>query len=198
MPKLDDPKREQFARLIVAGMDAYKAHGQAGFRADRGNAIKVKKEPAVATRIAELKEEAAERQALLTGDGSDETGERLLRMAAERALATGNLVALVQAAKAIAEGDLSLDAIRPDKPMTASELMASCEKTSPIMGFIARLVGISDSAERPVPLEKDVAIAGAMLVRFFPPDQLRTLAEGLVDPSVGELLRAKGIPTGGR
>jgi hypothetical protein len=109
MAELMDARREQFCKLVAAGVDAYRAHGQAGYRPDRSNSSKLSRQPDVAARIKELQQQEAERLAQARGDGSGETGEQLLRIAAERAMATGNLVALVQAAKGLAESDGSLD-----------------------------------------------------------------------------------------
>lgn len=61
MPVLANAKYERFAQGLADGMTADKAFIEAGFAANRGNAIRLKQNPDVQARIVELLGNAAER-----------------------------------------------------------------------------------------------------------------------------------------
>ena len=59
MPVLSNARRERFAQLMAEGKNPKEAHGEAGFKAHYGNALKLAQDPEVAARIAELQAEIA-------------------------------------------------------------------------------------------------------------------------------------------
>jgi hypothetical protein len=159
MAELKDTRRERFAQLLSLGMDALKAHGQAGYRADKSNASKLARRPDVAARVEELVAAEEQRLAQARGDGASETGEQLLRLAAQKAIATGNLVALVQAGKQIGESDGSLDALSNDREQSVEEILASIDRHGdPLTSLAVRMIAPLTSFERPVRTAEDLEL----------------------------------------
>jgi hypothetical protein len=54
MPKLADPRRERFARELVAGHPAEEAYARAGYVPNKGNAKLAQLKPRIVARVAEL------------------------------------------------------------------------------------------------------------------------------------------------
>jgi len=59
MPPLRNPRHERFVGLLLEGKAATDAYGAAGFKRDDGNAARLKANPKVAARLAELQSEIA-------------------------------------------------------------------------------------------------------------------------------------------
>lgn len=59
MPPLKNARHERFARLLFEGNPADTAYQEAGYKANDGNAIRLKGNERVAARVRELEEEAA-------------------------------------------------------------------------------------------------------------------------------------------
>jgi hypothetical protein len=189
MAELENPRHEQFAKLIALGMDAFQAHGRCGFKADRSNCIKLKKQPDIAARIAELRQEEAQRRALARGDGAEETGERLLRLAAEKALTTGNLSALVQAAKEIGASDGSLDALTAERegPATPEEIFKIAVQNGPRWVLGVMLMCPKTDITNPWPPDSDIDVCEEGLRHWFSPEQIQALGRRLLSPPTAKV-----------
>jgi phage terminase small subunit len=59
MPPLENPRHERFAQALFQGETADEAYVEAGFKANRGNACRLKANESIAARLAELQSEAA-------------------------------------------------------------------------------------------------------------------------------------------
>lgn len=68
MPALDNPRHERFAQELAKGETADAAYVTAGFKANRGNAIRLKANERVAARVAEIQGKAAARVVLTIDD----------------------------------------------------------------------------------------------------------------------------------
>jgi hypothetical protein len=180
MPELKDARLEQFSKLLATGMEAATAYAKVGYRPDRSNASKAARRPDVQARVQELQREEAERRALARGDGAEETGERLLRLAAEKALATGNLSALVQAAKEIGASDGSLEALAAERepPATVEDMIQIAARHGPTWVLALQIMAVKDSfAERP---DSDIEVCEEGLSRWFSERQLAELGRRLL------------------
>jgi hypothetical protein len=113
MAELKNARHEQFAKMVALGMDAYQAHGKAGFRADRSNSSKLAREPDIAARIAELRAERAERDQMARGEVDANSGAAELRRALLGAVTAGQWGAAVSAARHLADLDGSGEALAP-------------------------------------------------------------------------------------
>lgn len=125
MSELADKRKEQFARLLAAGMAQAEAYVKAGFRAaDRSNASKAARAEDVIIRVEEIRAEETVRQARLKQERGDLSGHEELKRAAAGAAASGNWSAAVTAYKALGEADGSLAEIGPDKANVSDERLA--------------------------------------------------------------------------
>ena len=61
MSVLKNPRHERFAQLLTHGMSADEAHTKAGYRPDRGNAVRLTTNDSIGERVVELQAVAAER-----------------------------------------------------------------------------------------------------------------------------------------
>lgn len=77
MPALKNARHERFAQELAKGETADAAYAAAGFKANRGNAVRLKANESVLARAAELKEKAAEK----TGLTIEGLTDRLLKIA---------------------------------------------------------------------------------------------------------------------
>ena len=59
MPPLRNPRHEKFVQLLLEGKTAADAHEQAGYVRDDGNATRLRVNPKVQDRLAELQAEVA-------------------------------------------------------------------------------------------------------------------------------------------
>lgn len=75
MPVLPNAKYERFAQGLADGMTADKAFIEAGFAANRGNAIRAKQRPDVQARVVELLGNAAERVEITKARVLEELGK---------------------------------------------------------------------------------------------------------------------------
>jgi phage terminase small subunit len=57
MPVLPNPRHEAFAQALVRGLPATEAYGEAGYKANAGNACNLKSQQHVSKRVVELQEE---------------------------------------------------------------------------------------------------------------------------------------------
>lgn len=64
MPVLKNPKHERFAQERAKGLDADAAYQKAGYRRDRGNAVRLTTKDSVSARIAEIQGKAETRAVL--------------------------------------------------------------------------------------------------------------------------------------
>lgn len=98
MPRLENPRHEAFAQYLSEGCSADEAHQKAGYKPNRGNAVRLKAKESVQTRLAEL-QERAQRQ-------HDVTVHSLTTMymeAAQMARQNGKSEALSKAADSLAK-----------------------------------------------------------------------------------------------
>jgi phage terminase small subunit len=56
MPPLENPRHERFAQALAAGKNAVDAHEFAGYRANRGHASTLRKNPKLLKRVDEILE----------------------------------------------------------------------------------------------------------------------------------------------
>jgi phage terminase small subunit len=82
MPILNNPRWERFAQELAQGKSASEAYQLAGYRANDGNAIRLKGNECVSGRVSELLERAGER-AEITVAGSIKKAERVYDAAHE-------------------------------------------------------------------------------------------------------------------
>lgn len=115
MPALSNPKHERFAQLLVKGKSASEAYVEAGYSANDGNAIRLKGNEKVQSRVAEIQERAAIRVEVSVASIT----ERLLRLAdkgEELAEASG-----LSVARAAAMDVAKLNGLIVDKSQIAGE-----------------------------------------------------------------------------
>jgi hypothetical protein len=173
MAELQDKRREAFARMLSIGVDAYAAHGKAGFRPDRSNASKLSRDPEIVGRVKELQIEA-ERQAMERGEQS---GLAELKAAIKGAAASGNWSAVVSGAKHLSELDGSGAQLDPERTPSHEELIERADRLSPAMGFAARSV-LKNGFSPPPPVNLDDVERG--LRNFVPSGQLAGLGRRLL------------------
>lgn len=77
MAALKNARHERFAQELAKGETADAAYEMAGFKANRGNATRLKANESVAKRVAEIQGKAAERTEITVADITD----RLLKIA---------------------------------------------------------------------------------------------------------------------
>lgn len=130
MPPLKNNRHEAFARGLAGGLSADEAYAKAGFKANRGNACRLKADESVAARVAELSERAAEKAEWTAAD---------------------RLKALADIARASAEADprVAVSAIAEANKMQGSHAPAQHRLTGPNGGPIpvldvSKLKGMSD------------------------------------------------------
>ena len=168
MAELPDRRKEQFARLLAAGMKQAEAYVKAGYRAaDRSNASKAANAADVVTRVEELEAEETIRQARLKQERGDLSGLEELKKAISGASAAGNWAAVVSGAKVLGDADGSLEALGAEashRPLTIRQMLDQAREISPIMWLaVAEALMLwdgennrpmppwTDSANRPVP-----------------------------------------------
>ena len=181
MPALKNARHERFAKLVAMGMEAFKAHGEAGFRADRSNAIKLKNKPHVKARIEELQAEHAEREDLARGEIEGATGADDLRRVLQGAIAASNWSAAATAARHLAEADGSLAKLAPSATHNASreELCRALDAFGPVAGLAGRMLFSPGAFRSANADDADIALAAAGLAKWFSPAQLQTLGRRL-------------------
>lgn len=79
MPALENPKHERFAQALAKGETATEAYILAGYKANDGNAARLKGNDRIAARVAEIQERAAIRTEITVASIT----ERLLAIAAK-------------------------------------------------------------------------------------------------------------------
>jgi len=75
MPVLPNPRHERFAQLLAKGKTADDAYIEAGFKANRGNAARLKANDSILMRVGEIQGRAAERAAVTIQSLTDELDE---------------------------------------------------------------------------------------------------------------------------
>jgi hypothetical protein len=92
MPVLRNSRHERFARALYKGLPAHGAYTEAGYAANRGNAVRLKTNESVQSRLAELQGMAAQ-----DADVTVDTLVRELESARVVAMTKGNASAAVGA-----------------------------------------------------------------------------------------------------
>jgi hypothetical protein len=137
MAKLVDARREQFAKLLAAGMAQGEAYQKAGYRAgDRSNASKAARDPEIVERVAELRGEEAQRQAELRAAAGEQSGLDELKRAIAGAATSGNWAAVVAGAKVLGEADGSFDELGAEasrRPLTLAEILKAARELDPTL-----------------------------------------------------------------
>lgn len=75
MPPLENARHEKFAQELAKGASACAAYVEAGYKANDGNAIRLKGNERIAARVEELKGAAAERAVITIHDIADQLDE---------------------------------------------------------------------------------------------------------------------------
>ena len=92
MSVLKNPRHERFAQLLTHGMSADEAHTKAGYRPDRGNAVRLTTNDSIGERVVELQAVAAERTVITL-----ESHLRDLKHLRDKACAAGRYSAAISA-----------------------------------------------------------------------------------------------------
>ncbi len=124
MPVLPNQRHEAFAQALAKGKSADEAYAEAGFKANRGNASRLKANDSILKRVTELSARSAEKA---EWDAADR-----LRMLADIASDTGKEDARV-AVSAIAEANKMQGSHAPAK----SEVTATHDISDPLKELFA-------------------------------------------------------------
>ncbi len=89
---LKNPRHEKFSQLLVQGMSADAAYTEAGYKPDRGNAVRLTANDSICDRVAELQSVAAETAVITL-----ESHLRDLKDLRDKACAEGRYSAAVRA-----------------------------------------------------------------------------------------------------
>jgi hypothetical protein len=92
MPTLPNPRHERFAKVLAEGKTASSAYEQAGYRPNDGNAVRLKGNEKIKSRVAELQGQGAERAIVTLQSLIAEAGE-----IQAKALAKSNYSAAISA-----------------------------------------------------------------------------------------------------
>lgn len=102
---LTNPKHELFAQSLVKGMSASEAYVRAGYKKNDGNAVRLKGNEKVATRLSELRAISAERHQLTVDDLVDELEEaRTVALRAPTPQSSAAIAATMGKAKLLGHG----------------------------------------------------------------------------------------------
>lgn len=135
MAALSNPKHERFAQELAKGKSATKAYTAAGYKGDRGNAVRLTTNDSVQARLAELQGKAAEKT-VVTVEGlisrfNDIAGQAAAANqfgpAATAVTAIAKLSGLwIERSEAKNE---NVNYVISDEPLTAEEWAAECVST---------------------------------------------------------------------
>ena len=92
MSVLKNPRHERFAQLLTHGMTADEAHTKAGYRPDRGNAVRMTANDSIGERVAELQAAVADKAVITL-----ESHLRDLKHLRDKACAAGRYSAAISA-----------------------------------------------------------------------------------------------------
>jgi len=79
VPSLNNARHERFAQLLLQGENATDAHEQAGYVRDDGNAARLKSNPTIQERVAELQREVV-KETKITVEGLTAAGRDVAAM----------------------------------------------------------------------------------------------------------------------
>jgi phage terminase small subunit len=158
MPALKDKRRELFCQHVVSGMTASAAYAAAGYKADDGNAARMRAKPDVVARIEELSAKVEAKVVETVGIGRSYVIEQLRRNAE---IAMGDrLVKVVKQTKS------------EDDPMEVEVTMRDAAAANKALELIGKELGMFSEPE---PEDKKSPLEG------IPVDRLEDLRRELVD-----------------
>jgi hypothetical protein len=129
---LENPRYEAFAQALAKGKSASEAYKKAGFKANRGNASRLKAHESVSRRLAELRE-VREKQAASPPDlsGRDSESQQFLKGFSRGGRPLGSRNKLSEAFLADLHrkweqcGEAVLDRVEKDDPVAFTKLVAA-------------------------------------------------------------------------